>query len=169
MRFVLLDIRKINFIEAVHIFFWLFEFHIYCENVRKTHCELFTEEHFVVISFCNLSLQFMRQNKLITFTYEPRCHNNVFTNFEKLIDVNLLNDMFFLIFVFQVNPRRSRYTLQSLQRKPFFWFFALKVSSVSEFFISFQKIFQLSELKVKLIESPYLTEYSSSVQKFITF
>lgn len=139
MRFVLLDIRKINFIEAVHIFFWLFEFHIYCENVRKTHCELFTEEHFVVISFCNLSLQFMRQNKLITFTYEPRCHNNVFTNFEKLIDVNLLNDMFFLIFVFQVDPRRSRYTLQSLQRKPFFDFLLWKYQVFQNSLFPFRK------------------------------
>lgn len=57
MRFVvLLDIRKINFTEAVHIFFWLFEFHIYFENVRKAHGELFAEEHFVLISFCHLSL-----------------------------------------------------------------------------------------------------------------
>ena len=57
----------------------------------------------------------------VEFTYQPRFYNNVFTNFEKLIDVNFFSNMYFLIFIIQINS----HVLQGLQgrsRGSYFWF-----------------------------------------------
>ena len=51
----------------------------------------------------------------VEFTYQPRFYNNVFTNFEKLIDVNFFSNMYFLIFIIQINSTCGTHVLQGLQ------------------------------------------------------
>ena len=82
----------------------------------------------------------------IKLTYQPRCCSSIFTSFEKLIDVNLFIDMYFFIFVIQINPTCGTYVLQSLQGHflvTHFLSFAPEVLSVLEPFTSFGKISQI--------------------------
>ena len=51
----------------------------------------------------------------VEFTYQPRFYNNVFTNFEKLIDVNFFSNMYFLIFIIQINSTCGTHVFQGLQ------------------------------------------------------
>ena len=81
--------------------------------------------------------------------------------FEKLIDVNLFNDIyFFLIFAIQINPTCSTYSLQSLQGHSlgthFFGFCFGSIESFRTFYL-FCQIIQIFGAKSETNSVPYHT------------
>ena len=104
----------------------------------------------------------------------PRCAPTIMTfqkhflNLEKLIGINFFSNIYFLIFVSQINPTCSTHLLQSLGTH--FLNFVLKVQSVSESFISFVKMSRSSHrrcsLKTVFLETPQNSQENTCVRDF---
>ena len=149
----------VNYLQLI-----LFDFDVAALNVAKrvipAVCVSGCFFHLTSISFFIFFSFLIVDN--INFTYKSRCYNSIFTNFEKLLDVNLFTDMYFLIFVVQINPACSTYILQSLQghsRGTHFLNFALKLLSILESFIFFRKISQIFGAKNEIDLVAYLTDF----------
>ena len=66
---------------------------MFCEKKKTV---LFTSPIILLLPYKNYIIRI--------YTYELWCYSSIYTIFEKLIDVNLFNNMYFLVSVISINP-----------------------------------------------------------------
>ena len=139
--------------EAVLLFI---DTYILCEFL-KTDSKLMTQKSLFFL-FSLYSWQHLHNYQ---YQYISWCYTSIFTIIKKIIEVNLVNDIY--LWFSLINPTCGAYVLQSLQGHSHwihFFAFLLKISRASESFIAFDKMSYIFGTKKGTVLLPCLTEFT---------